>query len=97
VHGVASRDCRGNEHLLGPAKVFERELECGNTRRALGYRQRVVGHALDFAHDETEHSVGKQRGQQRQRITGVLGTPGHTTLRRSPTPTPRTFGASPRT
>jgi hypothetical protein len=40
----------------------------GDARRAPGHRQRVVGHALDLAHNEGKHSVGKQRGQERQRI-----------------------------
>ena len=42
-------------------------------RHALGHGQRVIRHALDLAHDEGKHSVGKQRGQQRQWVTGVLG------------------------
>jgi len=48
-------------------------LQRGDARRTLGHRQRVVGPPLNLAHDEGKHSIGKQRGQQGQRITGVLG------------------------
>jgi hypothetical protein len=45
----------------------------GDARRPLGYRQRVIRHAIDLAHDEAEHGVGEQGGDQCQGITGVLG------------------------
>jgi hypothetical protein len=42
-----------------------------DARRALGHWQRVVGHALDLAHDEGRHSIGKERGHQGQWVVSA--------------------------
>jgi hypothetical protein len=73
VDGLTDRDRGNDEHLLHAVQLVQLAFQRSNARRALSHRQRVVAHALDLAHDEGKHSVGKQRGQQRQRITGVLG------------------------
>jgi hypothetical protein len=73
VHALAGRDRGTNQRLLRPVQLVQLALQSGDARRSLGHRQRVVGQALDLGHHEAEHSVGEQRSQQRQRITGVLG------------------------
>jgi hypothetical protein len=73
VHGLVGSDRGGDKYLLNAVQLVQLALQHGDARRALSYRQRIVRHALHLRHDEAEHSVGKQRGKQRQRITGVLG------------------------
>jgi hypothetical protein len=73
VDGGARRDSGCDQRLVHAVQIVQGALHRRDARRALGHWQRVIGHALDLAHDERKHPVGKQRGQQRQRITGVLG------------------------
>jgi hypothetical protein len=59
--------------LLDPVQLLQLALQGGDARRALRHGQGVVRHALDLGHDQREHPVGEQRGQQSQRVAGVLG------------------------
>jgi len=81
VHGVARRDRGSDEHPLHTVQLAQLALERGDAPGALRHGQRIVGHSLDLAHNEGKHSVRKQRGEQRQRITRVLGNiPGRVRL-----------------
>jgi hypothetical protein len=81
VGGAEGERCTGcpaaiaaaTSYLLDAVQLVQLAFERGAARRTLRYGQRVAGHALDLAHDQREHSVRKESGQQREGITGVLG------------------------
>jgi hypothetical protein len=57
VDGLTGRDRGGDERFFDKTQLLEFALQRGDARRALGHRQRVIGHPLDLAHDEGKHSV----------------------------------------
>jgi hypothetical protein len=48
----------GDQRPLRAVQLVEFAFQHHDARRALGHRQRVIGHPLDLAHDEGKHSVG---------------------------------------
>jgi hypothetical protein len=90
VHGLASRDGGGDQRLLHSVQLLQLPLHGGNARQSLGHRQGVIGHPLDLGHDEAEHAVGEQGGEQASgsQVCSAMypvgvWAPGHTMLRRS--------------
>jgi len=73
VDGLTGCGRDRDKRLLHAVQLVQLALERGDAGRALRHRQRVIGRPLNLAHDEGKYSVGEQRGQQGQRITGVLG------------------------
>jgi hypothetical protein len=54
VDGLTGRDRGGDKYLLDAVQLVQLELQRGDARRALGHRQRVIGHPLDLAHEVRE-------------------------------------------
>jgi hypothetical protein len=73
VLGLAGRDGGCDQHLLDPVQLVQLTVQDGDARWALRHGQGVVRHALDLAHDEAEHPIWEQHGQQGQRVASVFG------------------------
>jgi hypothetical protein len=73
VDGLTGSDRGSDKYLLDAVQLVQLALQRSDARCALRQGQRIVRHALDFGHHETEHPVWEQRGEQRQRVACVLG------------------------
>ena len=47
-------------------------LQCGDARRALGARHRIVRHPLDLGHGRVRELLRKEHGEHRQRLAAAL-------------------------
>jgi len=106
VDGMASRDCGGNQCLLHAVQLVQLALKRGHARRTLGHRQGALAMrstspmtraSIRSGNSAASSASGSQVCSEMCPDPNDDWAPGQMIERRSATPTPRTFGPSPRT